>query len=158
MKKLSGIIVLLAIVFTANTQTFTWKELASLNELSSAEKATWLEDEKSFVLTGSIGDMLIYEDTTSSLDEQLAVSDSIVIYTWEYTFNKDISETKATDYLMRRSLGSISKLELIQDKDDSGNVVSDALAKIKGGQLMATGNIYNEDGSKTNYSSVEILE
>ena len=160
MKKLILIAIATIISLGSTAQTFKWKELAELNNMTSAEQASWLEDEKNFVLIDTAEGLLTYADTSSSLDEELVISDSVVCYFWNYQFNPEISTTKGTDLIMSKALSRNFKSTWVEEeKDESGNVTSDALCRIKYGQLLMLGGFYDEKGNEVmEYASAGLFE
>jgi hypothetical protein len=127
--------------------------------MSVAEQEAWLLAEKNFILVGTDEKDRIYKDTCSSLDEDLWLSDSSALYSWNYDFNPAISTTKGTDYIMSKSLSlSLARLTEFSEKDEEDpNVFYLELWRMKYGQLMTLGGVYEDKEEIFEYACAELI-
>jgi len=145
---------------SVQSQTFKWKELANLNKMTETEQSNWLSEEKNFVLIELDNGFSIYQDTTSSLDEGISIGDSAVVYFWNYQFNPAISTTRGTDYLMSKSLDrNLNKVDAYVEKNTDGKIVSSHLSRVKYGQVMQIGGVFNPSGDHVaEYASAQLFK
>jgi hypothetical protein len=147
--------------FCSISQTFDWKELANLNKMSITDQESWLLAEKNFVLVEIDEEDRIYKDTTSLFEEELWLRDSVSIYFFEERWSQHSNKRKkvAIDYYLSKTLSrSLRWVDLYTERDSLGRLEIDGLYRMKYGQELTIGGIYDENEDELlDFASAEIL-